>query len=244
MALYQVCDLVLASETPLPELRVGEVGRPNFAFKLVLSPTLEYGPVEWFHRWSLPDEETWMSFGRVGRDYLLRFTDLADYVIRIEEREIYCYPNPDTPLETIRHLLLDQVIPLVLSSQGKLVLHASAVATPEGAIAFIGSTGRGKSTLAASFTKRGFPLLTDDCLWWKTGTGASLPSQAIRDCGYGRRPFPPCSRASPILMKSLTIRRRNAWAAVKIDCRFAITRSPSRELSCSPPSKRWTPPTL
>jgi hypothetical protein len=105
-----------------------------------------------------------MSFGRLGADYLLRFTDLADYVVRVEQREIRCYPKPDTTIETIRHLLLDQVIPLVLSSQGKIVLHASAVATPEGAIAFIGNTGRGKSTLAASFIKRGFPLLTDDCL--------------------------------------------------------------------------------
>jgi hypothetical protein len=64
----------------------------------------------------------------------------------------------------MRHLLLNQVIPIVLSHMGKLVLHASACATPQGVIAFMGMTGAGKSTLAASFGLRGFSVLTDDCL--------------------------------------------------------------------------------
>ncbi len=161
---YLMGELSINSSIHLPELECAEGIDADYTFRFYPTQYADSTPSEWFHRWSLPNEETWLAFGKVGRDYLLRFIDLADYVIRLEQREIYCYPNPDTPLETIRHLLLDQVIPLVLSSQGKLVLHASAVATPEGAIAFIGSTGRGKSTLAASFTKRGFPLLTDDCL--------------------------------------------------------------------------------
>lgn len=43
------------------------------------------------------------------------------------------------------------------------MLHASAVVTRTGAIAFLGATGQGKSTLAASFSEGGFPFLTDDC---------------------------------------------------------------------------------
>ena len=49
-------------------------------------------------------------------------------------------------------------------SRDRLVLHASAVATPAGAAAFIGFTGAGKSTLAASLSAAGFPILSDDCL--------------------------------------------------------------------------------
>jgi hypothetical protein len=64
----------------------------------------------------------------------------------------------------MRHLLLNQVIPVVLSHLGKLVLHASACGTPHGVIAFMGTTGMGKSTLAASFGLQGYPVLTDDCL--------------------------------------------------------------------------------
>ena len=53
---------------------------------------------------------------------------------------------------------------MVLSRAGHMVVHASAVATPVGAVAFVGSSGRGKSTLASSLALQGFPLVTDDCL--------------------------------------------------------------------------------
>ena len=43
----------------------------------------------------------------------------------------------------------------MLSRRESLVLHASAILTPEGVIAFVGKSGQGKSTLAACFrTKR------------------------------------------------------------------------------------------
>src|SRR5207253_1964784 len=96
--------------------------------------------------------------------YLFHFPELADFRIDAAGRTIRCHPVPGTPLETIRHLFLDQVIPLVLSKRGKLVVHASATLFSEGASAFIGMAGAGKSTLAASLADRGFPLLTDDCL--------------------------------------------------------------------------------
>ena len=64
----------------------------------------------------------------------------------------------------MRHLLLNQVIPITLTHLGALVLHASACMTPEGSVAFMGRTGAGKSTLAASFGLRGFEVLTDDCM--------------------------------------------------------------------------------
>jgi hypothetical protein len=61
-------------------------------------------------------------------------------------------------------LLLDQVLPLVLSSLGYLTLHASAVVARGQGVAFVGGTGAGKSTLAGSFSSAGFPILSDDCL--------------------------------------------------------------------------------
>jgi hypothetical protein len=70
---------------------------------------------------------------------------------------------------TVRHLLLDQVVPLILSRRERLVLHASAVLTGHGAIAFAGKTGKGKSTLATSFALEGFPLVSDDYLVLRPG---------------------------------------------------------------------------
>lgn len=68
------------------------------------------------------------------------------------------------PPHTLHHLLLDQVLPLVLNYKGKEVLHGAAVVTPYGACAFVGPTGAGKSTLAASFLSAGYSVLTDDCV--------------------------------------------------------------------------------
>jgi hypothetical protein len=95
---------------------------------------------------------------------LLRFHQLADFEVSTDGASIACQPLPGVPAVTLRHLLLDQVAPLVMSLRGRLVLHASAVSTPRGAVAFAGETGQGKSTLAASLARRGFPVIADDCL--------------------------------------------------------------------------------
>ena len=54
------------------------------------------------------------------------------------------------------------------------MLHGSAVLTPHGAVAFLGETGRGKSTWASSFSEKGAPVLTDDCLLVKEADGQLL----------------------------------------------------------------------
>lgn len=121
-------------------------------------------PGAWFNKWFTPDGSLWLAFARLGDGYMLRFPALVDYFVSGDARVITSYSQPGVPLETMRHLLLNQVIPLALSHQGKLILHASACLTEHGAIAFVGSTGAGKSTIAASFGLRGLPVLTDDCL--------------------------------------------------------------------------------
>lgn len=80
-----------------------------------------------------------------------------------------CYPRRGVTRATARHLLLDQVLPLVVSNQGRIILHASAVATPAGGIAFLAAAGTGKSTLAASLGRRDWPLVADDTLLVERG---------------------------------------------------------------------------
>ena len=120
------------------------------------------------------------------------FTGKADFLIDLDRRSIQCAPRPAATSATIRHLLLDQVVPLLLSRETRLVLHASAVATPRGAIAFVGFTGSGKSTLAAAVAARGFPLLCDDCL-------VVEPSPR----GVHASPFYPGARLYPDSVKAL-----------------------------------------
>jgi hypothetical protein len=110
------------------------------------------------------DGSLWLAFGRLEAGYLLRFPELADFVVSNDARLICGYRRANCPPESMRHLLLNQVIPIVLGHSGRMVLHASACATSRGAMAFLGKTGMGKSTLAASFGLQGFAILTDDCL--------------------------------------------------------------------------------
>ncbi len=117
-----------------------------------------------FHTWTFPDGTLWTEFHRAASGYLLRFLDLADFQVSADALHVTGFPAPEVSDATVQHLYLNQVLPLVLSKQGKLVFHASAVEVAGGALAFAAESGRGKSTLAASFAVSGFQFLTDDGL--------------------------------------------------------------------------------
>ena len=131
-----------------------------------------------FHTWTFPDGTLWTEFHRTNSGYLLRFPDLADFQVSADALHVTAFPAPDVSDATVQHLYLNQVLPLVLSKQGKLVFHASAVEIGEGAVAFVAESGRGKSTLAASFAVSGFRFLTDDGLVVEPGVHGfeALPS--------------------------------------------------------------------
>lgn len=117
-----------------------------------------------FHQWTLPDGSPWTTFYRCGAGFLLRFPRFADFHVSEDGCDTCCIPVPGTSEEICHHLYLNQVLPLIQGRQGKLVFHASAVALGGRAIAFLGASGRGKSTLAAAFTRAGMEFLADDAM--------------------------------------------------------------------------------
>jgi hypothetical protein len=117
-----------------------------------------------FHEWTFPDGTVWTSFYRRGENYLLRFPELADFEVSAHGDVVRCWPVPEVSDGTIDHLYLNQVLPLALSKKENFVFHASAIEADRGALVFMGESGRGKSTLAASFATHGFRFLTDDGL--------------------------------------------------------------------------------
>jgi len=165
---YRAYGLTIASELPLPELAFGvdvesTTGGDVQVF-LVRGHKECSSPTHWFLTYTLPTGGLWLSCARYGDGYLLRFPELADFSVDARGREIICTAEPETPPDTLRHLLLDQVLPLVLHLRGRVALHATAVLLPLGVCAFVGLTGAGKSTLAASFLRSGFSVINDDCL--------------------------------------------------------------------------------
>src|SRR6266567_5462846 len=143
--LYEFCGVTIASELPLPELL--RSARTNAEWSIAVDTVgVSRVSAEWFREWRLPGGKLWLSIGRIPNGYLLRFRDYADFTICTNPNRIVVHPV-DAHQETLRHLLIDQVLPLALSRRGHLVLHASAVHLPGvGAVGFVGATGRGKST--------------------------------------------------------------------------------------------------
>jgi hypothetical protein len=164
MLSYRFCGHAFLSNIPIQELDPGYDQQPEFTFQLFPDGEIYPGSFHWLNHWYSLNGSIWLSIAKLEAAYLLRFPRYADFVISLNGRVVCCYLQPNCPPETMRHLLLNQVIPLLFSHLGKLVLHASACAMPQGVIAFMGTPGAGKSTLAASFGLRGFPIISDDCL--------------------------------------------------------------------------------
>ncbi len=177
---YAACGIALDSAVSLPEL--AKVDQPEADCRFVLRP--EQGqicePDSWIVERRLDDGRPWLSIAKTSAGYLLRFPGLGDFLVTDGGRVISCAPEPKTPIRTIRHLLLDQVLPLVLSAFGRLVLHAGAVEVEAGALLFLGASGAGKSTLVGALCQRGARLLADDCVVVdiEDGHALAVPSYA------------------------------------------------------------------
>ena len=68
----------------------------------------------------------------------------------------------NVPLAEVTAILLGCIIGTALRLQGKICLHSSVIKVDNCAISIIGAKGAGKSTTAAAFAKRGYPILADD----------------------------------------------------------------------------------
>lgn len=165
MACYTILLRNLESEISLAAKT--SQNKPDHFFRLHSERGYAFPAYGWFQAYYQQNGSAWFLLGKQSRGYVLRFVNLADFLISQDGREIDCYCYSDTSINTIEHLLVDQVIPRIASLQGDSVIHASAVLVKGKIIGFIGETGWGKSTLAGSFSKLGYPVLTDDTLLLK-----------------------------------------------------------------------------
>jgi hypothetical protein len=79
-------------------------------------------------------------------------------------REVVIDAPAEVDSAVLRAHILGAAMACVLRQRGYLVLHASCVAKGEKAIAFLGGSGWGKSTLASLFHQQGYSLITDDIM--------------------------------------------------------------------------------
>ena len=161
---YRIFDLLVACNRPLPELPEAGPGTPDLQVEFCHAPMRATPSQRWAHHWHDPCGEITLSLAKTRKAFVLRSPELADFRINSDCSRIEIMADPATPAESIRHLLLDQVLPRVVAQRGRPVLHASAVNMNNAVVAFMGDTGAGKSTIATWFDQQGHCLLTDDCL--------------------------------------------------------------------------------
>jgi hypothetical protein len=95
---------------------------------------------------------------------------VGEFLVAADGRRIECRPMKRCSIESFQVYMLGQALSFALVKQHLEPLHATVVEIEGEAVAFLGGSAFGKSTIAASFLSAGHRLLTDDLL-------------VLRECG-------------------------------------------------------------
>lgn len=131
-----------------------------------LNPASTFPPeMELSTRQVWTDSTASLTVSRAGDAFLISFWDQPGVWIDPAKRCLFhISPSADLPSEALHHFLADQILPRLVAHDGALVLHGGAVSYPAGAVAILGQSGRGKSTLVGSLQRPDNPILSDDAL--------------------------------------------------------------------------------
>lgn len=163
--MFGIFNIVIDSDMVFPELRETEISKNVIEIRRCEVGHSKYERTFSIHEWKGADGRIFLISAKIENGYLLQFPDLAEFRIHDSGKKINYRVNDGVPLDSLRHLIIDQVIPRVLGQKGHLVLHAAACEISHGeAIAFLGESGMGKSTLVSSFHQNGSRLISDDCI--------------------------------------------------------------------------------
>jgi hypothetical protein len=150
MYVYTAYNLCIHSEISVPELLASE-GFPDVIVRIGKPDSFPQATSDW------------------GYHFRGEISDVGVFWVR-EGREILVKPVSGLDESTVRPYILGPALSVLLRQRGLLVLHASSIAINDSAVAFIGGSGWGKSTLAEAFHARGYSILTDDVMGIDTQT--------------------------------------------------------------------------
>jgi hypothetical protein len=163
---YELYCLRVTSPWSLPYLRRTS-GPADVQLSVASSPlvtetdlanSVDAASSSWFNRRLLKD----------GSIYL-QYTDLFEFLISNDGSRVTCCPLKRASRESFQTYLLSQAFSYALLKKCIEPLHSTAVVINGRAVGFLGGSGAGKSSLAATFLRAGHRLLTDDLLIAKDG---------------------------------------------------------------------------
>ena len=151
---YQLCNWRVESTLALPDLLPWTSGAqaPDLVIDIGAVPE------------RLPDLVVERPFFQASADGHCRYAvpGVASYLVDPKGQRVVIAPEMAISAPDIRVFLLGTVFGILCYRRGLIPLHASCVRIGEGAVAFSGQSGIGKSTLAATFMRRGHDVLADD----------------------------------------------------------------------------------
>ncbi len=110
------------------------------------------------------DGATWYTFARREDKVVGRFYGAVDFEVDADRRRVTYHKDPSLDPELVAILVNGSLVAYLLAAGGRLVLHASAVEVDAAALAFLGPSGQGKTTVATLLCAAGYPLVSDDLL--------------------------------------------------------------------------------
>jgi hypothetical protein len=143
--------------------------------------------------YATPNPSRWYKYALLRNgQYYLRWDGLFEFLIDANGRRIWCGRLGATSLESLQVYLLGHALSFALVRQGFEPIHATCVVIDGQAIAILGRSGFGKSSLAATFLGAGHRLLTDDLLLLRPIVG-----------GFEGQPGPPRIKLFPGMARRL-----------------------------------------
>jgi hypothetical protein len=111
-----------------------------------------------------PGGDPWYTATVADPGFRFRSHGCGEFLITADLACVEVRPDPTGQPELLPILLAGTICSFLLTMRGTTVLHASAVAIGDETLAFIGHSGRGKTTMAALLCTAGAELVTDDVL--------------------------------------------------------------------------------
>lgn len=175
---YEQCGLRIRSEVPLdlPSIEAGEWDvEARWGDDVADSSEPPAGEVIALYE---AGGRTWYTATTSDAGHVLRFPNCGEFVVSHDLAGIVVRPDRAGRHEVLPILLAGTASAFLLALRGRTVLHASAVAVGGAALAFVGQSGRGKSTVAALMCLDGAALVTDDVLVVEPGPPATCTGGA------------------------------------------------------------------
>ena len=160
---YHLYGMRVRSQWPLPYSaqssdRIAEIG-------LLKGPATRFARAVEEARATGRHERTWLRGVALadGQTYL-RWTERFEFLISADGRTVTARPLNGESTEAFHTYMLGPALSFALLKQGFDPLHATTMAIDGAAVALMGDSGFGKSSLGAAFLQAGHRLLTDDLL--------------------------------------------------------------------------------